>query len=70
MEVALDRYTHTRCWLLYRWNHGQKVEEKGHNAVYAQMEVEFYRAQLQNHHLVVVQLVSILSFLCWCDGGE
>jgi len=34
------------------------------------MEVEYYRAQLQNHLLAVVQLIHILSCLCGHDGGE
>jgi len=34
------------------------------------MEVEYYRARSQNHHLAVVRLIPILSFLCGRDGGE
>jgi len=54
LEVALDRYTHSCCLLLYRRNHRQNVVGKGRNAVYEQMKVEFYRAQSQNHRLAVV----------------
>jgi len=69
LEVALDRYTHSRCRLLYRCNHHRKGEKKGRDAVHERMEVEYYRAQSQNHHLAVVQLIPILSFLCGRDGG-
>jgi len=61
---------HSRCRLLYRWNHCRKGEKKGRDAVHERMEVEYYRARLQNHHLAVVWLIRILSFLCGRDGGE
>jgi hypothetical protein len=61
---------YSRCWLLYRWNHRRKCEEKRHDAVRERIAVEYYRAQSQNHHLAVVWLIRILSFLCGCDGGE
>jgi len=70
LEVAPDRYTHSRGWLLYRWNHYPKGEEKARNAVNERMEVEFYAARSQNHHLAVVRLIRILSFVCGPDGGE
>jgi len=70
LEVALDPYTHSRCRLLYRWNHRRKGEEKGHDAVHERMEVEYYHARSQNHHLAVVWLIRILSFLCGRDRGE
>jgi len=61
---------HCRCRLLYLWNHRQKGEEKGRDVVLEWMEVEYYRAQSKNHHLAVVRLICILSFLCGCDRGE
>ena len=70
LEVALDRYTHSRCQLLYHWNHRRKGEEKCCDAVHEQKEVEYYGARSHNDHLPVVRLISILSFLCGCDGGE
>jgi len=70
LEVAPDRYTHSRGWLLNRWNHYLKGEEKARDAVHERMEVEYYRARSQNHHLAVVRLIPILSFLCGPDRGE
>jgi len=70
LKVALDRYTHSRCRLLDRWNHRRKGEKKDGDAVPERMEVEYYRARSHNHHLAVFQLIRILSFLCGRDGGE
>jgi len=70
LEVTLDRYMHSCCRLLYRWNHRWKGEEKGRDAVHERMEVEYYRAQSRNHHLAVFRLIRILSLLCGRDGGE
>ena len=70
LEVALDRYTYSRCRLLYRWNGGLKGEENGHDAVHERIEVESYRARSQNHHLAVVRLIRKQSFLCGRNGGE
>ena len=60
---------HSHCWLLSRWNHHWKCAEKGSNAVHERMEVEFYGAQSQNHHLGVGQLTRILSFVCGREVG-
>jgi len=70
LEVALDRYTDSCCWLLYRWNHHRNGEKKGRDAVHERMEVEYYRARSQDHHLAVVRLIRILSFLGGRDGSE
>jgi len=42
----------------------------GFDAVQEGMEVEYYHAGLQDHHLAVVYLICIQSILCDCDGGE
>jgi len=47
LEVALDRYTHSCCWLLYHWNDCQKSEENGCDAVQEWMEVEYCYAWSQ-----------------------
>ena len=70
LEVALDQYTHSRFWLLYRWNHSQKGEEKGRDAVHERMEGEFNCDRSQNHHLPVVWLIHILSFVHGHDEGK
>jgi len=70
LEVALDRYMYSRCRLLHRSNYHRKGEEQGHDVVHKRMEVEYYRARSQNHHLEVVWLIRIISFLCSRDGGE
>ena len=70
LEVVLDRYTLARGWLLHCWNYGSKREEMGRDAVHEQMEVEYYGSRSRNHHLAVVRLIRILSFLCGCDRGE
>jgi len=70
LEVALDRYTPCGYWLLYCWIHCWKGEEKRRHAVHELMKVEYYHAQLQNHHLAVVSLIGILSYLCGGDEGE
>lgn len=69
-EVAPDRYTSFCCWLLYRWIYCQKGEESGHTEVHEQMELEYYHARSQYHHLAVVWLICILSCLCRCGRGE
>jgi len=56
MEVALDWYPSILYALLYRWNNGQKGEEKCRDAFHDRMELEYYCARLQNHHLVAVRL--------------
>jgi len=70
LEVALDRYTHSCCRILYCWNHRQKGDDKGCDAVHERMEVEYYCAQLQYHHLAVVRLICMLSFLWGRERGE
>jgi hypothetical protein len=69
-EVALDRYTHSQGGLLYRWNHLWQGEEKGRDVFPERIEVEYYHARSQNHHLAVVRLICILSFLCGRNSGE
>jgi len=70
LQVELNRYTHLRCRLLNRWNRHLEGEEKDRDAVHERMEVGQYHAPLQTHHLEVVELKCIVSFLGGCDGGE
>jgi len=70
LEVALNRYTHSRCRLLHCSNHRPKGENKGRDVVHERMEVEYYGAPSQNHYLAVVPLIRILSFLCGHNRGE
>jgi len=70
LEVALDRYTHSCCRLLYHWNHRPKGGKRRRDVAHERLEAEYYRARSQNHHLAVVRLIRILSFLCGRDGGE
>jgi len=70
MDVALDRYKHSCCRLRYRRNHRQKGQKKGRDAVHERMEVKYYPARPQNHHLAVVRPICILSYLSGRDRGE
>jgi len=54
---------HLRCRLVYHWKHHWKCEEKGRDALQEWIEVKYWRAQSQMHHLAVVQLIRILSFV-------
>jgi hypothetical protein len=64
--VALDRYMHSHCRLLYCCNYGWKGKEKGCDAVHEWIQVESYCAQSHNHHLAVDRLNSVLSL----QGGQ
>lgn len=70
LQVALEQYMHFRCRLRYCWNHCLNGKDMGFDAVQEGMEVEYYHAGLQDHHLAVVYLICIQSILCDCDGGE
>ena len=58
------------CRLQYNSNRRPKSEEKGCNAVYDQMEVEYYHARMQYLRLAVVLLIRTLSCLCVRNKGE
>jgi len=64
LEVAPDRYTHSQGWLLYRWNRHPKGEEMSRDAVHERMEVEYYGARSQNHHLAVIS-ADMYTILSW-----
>jgi len=61
---------HCRSFLRYRWNHRRKGAVMGRYMVHQRMEVQYYCAWWQNHHLAVVQLIGLLSFACARSRGE
>jgi len=70
LEVALDQSTRSRCRHLNRWKYCRKGEAICRDAVRGRMQAKYYRAQSLNHHLVVVRLIRIVSFVCGRDSGD
>jgi len=65
---------HCPCPLLYPWNHHRMGENIGSNVVPERIDVVYYHAQSDNHHLADVWLMCLLYSICgrdrdeWCEG--